>query len=187
MLTEANLLVLDEPTNDLDIETLNILEESLLDFDGALILVTHDRYFLERVSTDLLALSHGESESFSSLTQWEAWRQGRQVADAAIETKSPDTKPYTKIDTKPDTKIDAKIQEPKPAKKKLSYKDQRELDSMESNIAQAEKELARLTEESTRGDIASQPLRLSELSRQMAEVQERIERLYNRWSELEGS
>ncbi len=76
MLQEADVLLLDEPTNDLDIPTLEILEESLLEFTGALLLVTHDRYLLDRVSTIVLGLDgRGGAERFADYSQWDAWQR----------------------------------------------------------------------------------------------------------------
>src|SRR5258708_16766582 len=85
MLQPADLLLLDEPTNDLDIPTLEILEESLLEFGGSIVLVTHDRYLLDRVSTVVLGLDgQGGAESFADYSQWEAWQAGRkQTAQTA--------------------------------------------------------------------------------------------------------
>ena len=78
MLQPADILLLDEPTNDLDIPTLEILEESLLEFRGSLVLVTHDRYLLDRVSTVVLGLDgQGEAESFADYAQWESWQAER--------------------------------------------------------------------------------------------------------------
>src|SRR5260370_16843178 len=77
MLEPADLLLLDEPTNDLDIATLEILEESLLEYTGALVLVTHDRYMLDRVSTIVLGLDgKGGAQTFADYSQWEEWRGG---------------------------------------------------------------------------------------------------------------
>ena len=76
MLEPADVLLLDEPTNDLDIATLEILEESLLEFTGALVLVTHDRYMLDRVSTIVLGLDGmGKAETFADYSQWEQWQE----------------------------------------------------------------------------------------------------------------
>ncbi len=78
MLQPADVLLLDEPTNDLDIPTLDILEESLLEYRGALVLVTHDRYMLDRVSTIVLGLDgQGSAESFADYSQWESWQAER--------------------------------------------------------------------------------------------------------------
>ncbi len=82
MLEPADVLLLDEPTNDLDIATLEILEESLLEYTGALVLVTHDRYMLDRVSTVVLGLDgRGGAETFADYSQWEQWK-GSAVEEA---------------------------------------------------------------------------------------------------------
>src|SRR5213078_5409740 len=79
MLQPADILLLDEPTNDLDIPTLEILEESLLEYAGALVLVTHDRFMLDRVSTVVLGLDGlGAMEPFADYSQWEAWQRKQQ-------------------------------------------------------------------------------------------------------------
>ncbi len=83
MLQPADVLLLDEPTNDLDIPTLEILEESLLEFRGSLVLVTHDRYMLDRVSTIVLGLDgQGGAESFADYAQWEAWQAERKQQES---------------------------------------------------------------------------------------------------------
>src|SRR5204863_6268415 len=74
MLAPADVLLLDEPTNDLDIPTLEVLEESLLEFPGAVVLVSHDRYMLDRVSTMVIGLDGGEGNFFADYSQWEASR-----------------------------------------------------------------------------------------------------------------
>src|ERR1700692_3225198 len=93
MLQPADLLLLDEPTNDLDIPTLEILEESLLEFRGALVLVTHDRFLLDRVSTVVLGLDGlGGAERFADYSQWEVWQRSQLAAgksNASVETQSP--------------------------------------------------------------------------------------------------
>src|SRR5205814_7095746 len=92
LLQPADVLLLDEPTNDLDIPTLEILEESLLEFAGALVLVTHDRYMLDRVSTMVLGLDgRGGAESFADYLQWEEWQaENKQPAE---DGGSPATQP----------------------------------------------------------------------------------------------
>ena len=86
MLEPADVLLLDEPTNDLDIPTLEILEESLLEFSGALVLVTHDRYLLDRVSTLVLGLDgQGGAERFADYSQWDVWRGERAQPKARAE------------------------------------------------------------------------------------------------------
>ena len=89
MLEPADVLLLDEPTNDLDIATLEILEESLLEYTGALVLVTHDRYMLDRVSTIVLGLDgQGNAETFADYCQWEQWQ--REQGSANSDGSSPD-------------------------------------------------------------------------------------------------
>src|SRR5439155_15956069 len=85
MLQPADLLILDEPTNDLDIPSLEVLEESLADFPGALVLVTHDRFLLDRVSTEILALDGiGGVRPFADLAQWQRARDEAQRADVGV-------------------------------------------------------------------------------------------------------
>ena len=176
MLTEANLLVLDEPTNDLDMATLNVLEDCLVDFPGAVILVTHDRYFLDRVANQLLAFPVGKEEkqllSFSDLFQWEAWH-----------------KDQSKEEKKNEKNLEKKRKENshRPLKKKkLSYKEERELKSIEPDIQAAEKKLEKLSFESVSPENVTNSIRLAELTEEMAQVQKEIDRLYHRWSELSG-
>ena len=80
MLQPADVMLLDEPTNDLDIPTLEVLEDSLMDFPGAFVLVTHDRYLMDRVSTLVLGLDGmGHAERFADVSQWEAWQQAQEA------------------------------------------------------------------------------------------------------------
>jgi ATP-binding cassette subfamily F protein uup len=173
MLKEANLLVLDEPTNDLDMVTLSVLEECLTEFPGAVVLVAHDRYFLDQVANTILAFppAGGRLESFADLGQWEAWYARQPQADAPA--------PKTAKPAAPETPA------PAPARKRrLGFKEQRELDAMEANIHAAEELLARLTAESALPENASNASALSELTRKMAAAQAEIDRLYARWAEL---
>jgi ATP-binding cassette subfamily F protein uup len=173
MLQEANLLVMDEPTNDLDLQTLDILAEVLQEFKGAVLLVTHDRYFLSQVANLILAFGtnpKGEKviESFINLEQWEAWHENQpvlkqeKVAERAAPVKSESGK-----------------------KKKLSYKDQRELDGMEAAIKAAEDRLAEIVKASNDPANASNARKLTDLAEEMAKAQKEVDRLYARWAELE--
>ena len=169
MLTRANLLVLDEPTNDLDMATLGVLEECLLDFSGAVLLVTHDRYFLDQAANKILAFAprpDGKLLPFAGLAQWERWH-ATQKKPAVFSAKTTQTKA-----------VAAK-------KRKLSFNEQRELDSMESDICKAEELLARLGSESVLPENTCNAALLAELTEQMAAAQAEVERLYRRWSELE--
>ena len=89
MLETADVLLLDEPTNDLDIPTLEVLEESLLEFPGALVLVSHDRHLLDRVSTVVIGLDGtGEAGVFADYSQWEAWRDEPAAGEAVVKERS---------------------------------------------------------------------------------------------------
>ncbi|HJQ99772.1 MAG TPA: ATP-binding cassette domain-containing protein, partial [Candidatus Polarisedimenticolaceae bacterium] len=164
MLQPADLLVLDEPTNDLDIPTLEVLEESLLEFPGALVLVTHDRNLIDRVSTTILALDgRGGVDRFADYAQWES-RPTASVA-SPVSPKAP---------VAPST----------PAKK-LSYLDQRAWNSMEENVLAAE---ARLQDARALVEEPSIATDASMLERRLAELevaQREVDRLYAHWAELE--
>jgi ATP-binding cassette subfamily F protein uup len=178
MLNDANLLVLDEPTNDLDMATLSILEECLTEFTGAVLLVTHDRYFLDQVATQIIAFprqesSRGKLVSFADLSQWESWHAEQEAA-----------KPSTAQTTSPTATASDSAQK---KKRKLSYNEQRELDSMEKNIQEAEARLATLTEESSKPENLSNAPKLAEIFKEIGETQARIDHLYSRWSVLTES
>jgi len=165
MLQPADLLLLDEPTNDLDIPTLEVLEESLLEFTGALVLVTHDRYLLARVSTAVLGLDgEGGVTLFADYSQWE-------------QAQSPRRKP----------KPEAKAAQPQPAaqaKKRLSYLDSREWESIEEKIHLADQDLER--KKAAVQEASSDAARLQVCYREMLAAQEEVDRLYARWAELEA-
>jgi ABC transport system ATP-binding/permease protein len=170
MLEPADLLLLDEPTNDLDIPTLEILEESLLTFPGALVLVTHDRYMLDRVSTVVLGLSGtGEAERFADYSQWEAWQQEI-------------TGPRSKNSPKGSSLTNATPA----AKKKLSYLEQREYDALEQRISDAEAEVMRLQRLLESGEVATDGKRLQETYASIEPAQGKVDELYARWAELEA-
>ena len=164
MLQPADLLVMDEPTNDLDIPTLDVLEESLLEFPGALVLVTHDRYLLDRVSTRILALDgRGRAEFFADYAQWEN------------NHASPTAEPRNRATAEPKTKS-----------KRLSYYEQRELDQIEENVLAAEERLAAAKQRAEDTAIASDALALQERYAALNDAQAEVERLYARWAELES-
>jgi ABC transport system ATP-binding/permease protein len=174
MLQPADVLLLDEPTNDLDIPTLEILEESLLEYRGALVLVTHDRYMLDRVSTVVLGLDGmGGAERFADYAQWEIWQRG-QVEAAKSEERGAAEKSKA-----------AGAAAGASAKKKLSYKETRELETMEERIAEAEKELQGKHELLLDPQMISDAVRLRELSLELEAAQEAIDSMYARWGELE--
>jgi ATP-binding cassette subfamily F protein uup len=166
MLQPADLLVLDEPTNDLDIPTLDVMEESLLEFPGALVLVTHDRYLLDRVSTQILALDGtGRAEYFADYSQWE---------------ESKDLLPATRGEggRRPD--------EGRQRAKRLSYLEQREFDAMEATVLAAEERLADARQRAEDPAIAADATALQQRFAELAKAEAEVDRLYRRWSELES-
>jgi ABC transport system ATP-binding/permease protein len=176
MLQPADVLLLDEPTNDLDIPTLEILEESLLEFHGALVLVTHDRYMLDRVSTIVLGFDGmGAIERFADYSQWEDWLESRQKERE--QTKSSMVAANSRIVSDATTKA--------PGKRKLSYQEARELEGMEERIANAEEELQSKQAELHDPAIASDGQKLHSASLKLDEARKFIDTLYARWAELE--
>ncbi len=170
MLEPADLLLLDEPTNDLDIPTLEILEESLLEFPGALMLVTHDRYMLDRVSTTVWGLDgEGQSQSFADYSQWEAWQAERRAP-------KPKGRGYA-------GSSEAKLGN---TKKKLSYKDNRDYETIEQRIEEADESLALKRAMLEDNDVVRDPKRLAELYEQIEREQAQLDDLYTRWGELEA-
>jgi ATP-binding cassette subfamily F protein uup len=173
MLQPADVLLLDEPTNDLDIPTLEILEESLLEYRGALALVTHDRFMLDRVSTIVLGLDGlGAAERFADYSQWEVWQRSQQKGTTNLSSGS------RRSPAAGNTQSTA-------ARKKLSYMEVRELESIEERIAGADRNL-----ESTRAAledpaVTSDPQRLKAACIEVDEAQNILDRLYERWGELE--
>jgi ATP-binding cassette subfamily F protein uup len=175
MLEPADLLMLDEPTNDLDIETLEVLEESLLEFPGALVLVTHDRYLLDRVSTRILALDgRGGTVGYAGYEQWEAARD--------VEAELPKAKPPS--GKRPATPTEGPGAAPRP--RKLGYQDQREWDAMESRILEAEARLEAARAGAADPSVATDHQALQARLEALAAAQLEVERLYARWAELES-
>jgi ATP-binding cassette subfamily F protein uup len=171
MLQPADVLLLDEPTNDLDIPTLEILEESLLEFRGSLVLVTHDRYMLDRVSTIVLGLDgRGGAERFADYSQWETWQAEREQAaetTARVATRAPSAGTATS------------------SKKKLSYLEAREYASIEERVAAAELVLDTKRVQSGDPSIATDSARLMSAHAELEEAQKEVDELYARWAELE--
>ena len=176
MLQPADVLLLDEPTNDLDIPTLEILEESLTDYPGALVLVTHDRFMLDRVSTVVLGLDGlGSAERFADYSQWDAWQMAQRSKDKAATENGTGGARATESDTIPAN-----------TKKRLSYQEAREFASIETRIAEAEALLQTKHVELDDPAITSDHLKLQASLAEMAAAQENVDALYARWAELEA-
>ena len=169
MLHPADVLLLDEPTNDLDIPTLEVLEDSLMDFPGALLLVTHDRYMLDRVSRGVLGLDgEGGAQIFADYSQWE---QARATKPSPAETDAP-----------------ARLAAPAPAtpRKKLGYLDAREWERMEQKILDAEQALEAARAAFEAREVVSDPLALQQRYAEMQAAEAEVDKLYARWAELEA-
>ena len=173
LVANPNFLILDEPTNDLDIDTLNVLEQFLADFGGCLVLVSHDRYFMDRLVEHLFVFE-GEGAVRDYPGNYTAWRdeqdemqahQARQPSKAA-HIAAPSPAPAASV-----------------AKRKLSGKEQRELEEVTARIAKLEERKAELTEEMS---TATDYTRLQALAEEIAATGREIESLTERWLELEG-
>jgi ATP-binding cassette subfamily F protein uup len=172
MLEPADVLLLDEPTNDLDIPTLEILEENLLDFPGALVLVTHDRYLLNRVSSTVLGLDgRGHTGRFADYAQWEDWMEAQESlaakANAANTVNSANSSSSANS-----------------AKKKLSYLEARELAAIEERVGESDTRLGAAREHVEDPAIASDAAALQEALKELDAAQHENDALYARWAEL---
>ncbi len=167
----GNFLLLDEPTNDLDLPTLRILEEALISFEGCVMVVSHDRYFLNRVCNGILALE-GNGEIYFSEGDYDYYIEKRKIRIKDEEMLQPKQK-------KEDTRV-------KPKAKKLSYKDALELEQIEEKIIAAESEVERIEKIFASPDFYERyAVQTNELNRQLEESKEKIKKLYDRWDELE--
>jgi ABC transport system ATP-binding/permease protein len=157
----ADILLLDEPTNDLDIPTLEILEESLSEFPGAIVLITHDRFLLDRLSDQILYLDgQGKTEFFADYAQW---RQSQQKKPKTVEP----------VKSAPITR------------KKLTYDEQKELSRLPAKIQKAEEELSELQNQLSASAIMNDQKRLTQLCEQIEAAKTKIENLYTRWQKLD--
>ncbi len=169
MLLPADVLILDEPTNDLDIPTLEVLEESLLDFPGAVVLVTHDRFLFERVATLVLAIGDaGRVQFFADYRQWE---EAQRRSSAAVEKGA--AAPATPA-------------RPAGGRKRLSYTKRREWEQMEATILAAEEDLDARRAAVEDPSIAANAALLHQRYEELQAAQDRVDRLYERWAELEA-
>ena len=181
LMKQPNLLVLDEPTNDLDIVTLNILEEYLKEFGGSLIIVSHDRHFLDRLVDHLFVFcGDGVIKDFiGSYSQYREFIKGYEARQRSEERAAEKTAKGVKQKSCATAK-DSSIQAP--ARKKLSYKEQRELEQLEKDLESLNAEKAALEADLNSGTL--QYSQLQEASLRIGEILAEIETKENRWLEL---
>ena len=178
MAQQADILVFDEPTNDLDIGTLENLEEGFASFPGALVLISHDRYLLDRTASKVLGLSEGGAMLFGSYAQWETYRVDKRTSGAARVSRS--AKGESDIETNGGSSQTK-------SNKRLSYKDARDLAMIEELIEKAEKKVEATQRQIDSGEFSSNAVKLTELCEILTGQQAEVERLYARWQELESA
>lgn len=170
MMHPADLLILDEPTNDLDIQTLEVLEESLEDFPGALVLVTHDRFMLDRISSELLAIDgKGGARMHVNLAEWE------RAQEMALKSEAVAKKAAAKTASKPPAGL-----------KRLSYMEQREWEQIEEKIVRAETEVESRQKALDDPAISRDHVKLTQCCREFEKAQEAVKILYARWEKLDA-
>jgi ATP-binding cassette subfamily F protein uup len=186
MLEPADVLLLDEPTNDLDIPSLEILEDNLLEFPGALVLVTHDRYLLNRVSSIVLGLDgRGSIGQFADFAQWEDWLAESDSAQNSVQSG--------KSARRADGSLSAKQSQASPAntaasansaKKKLSYLEAREFATIEQKVEESDARLHAARERVEHPDVATNAAALQQALAELDAAQHESDALYARWAEL---
>jgi ATPase subunit of ABC transporter with duplicated ATPase domains len=171
LLSRFDVLLLDEPTNDLDIPSLEVLEKGLIEFPGAVVLITHDRHMLDRVCTVMVGLHAGAvADLYTDLSQWETAE--KRLATAA----RPADKPAARRES-------ASAKEPR---KKLSHAEQKELAGMESRISATEAEVEKLRKIVADPAVAADYARMNAECQRLHDAQVLVDQLYHRWHELES-
>lgn len=172
MLTSAHVLILDEPTNDLDVETLDVLSECIEEYPGALILVSHDRFFLDQNTNEIWAFTEndkGEILKFADYYQWETWFR--------------DLKNNSSSMTSQNGSSDKKASS---SNKKLSYKETLEYEKIEAVIAEKEVQLTSLQSRLADPKVQSHYNELTQLSADASQLEAEIQKLFTRWEYLDG-
>jgi ATP-binding cassette subfamily F protein uup len=175
LMRNPNFLVLDEPTNDLDIQTLQVLEEYLQDFAGCVIVVSHDRYFMDKVVDHLLVFKgEGEIQDFpGNYTQYREWcRLQPKTEGEGAEKKA----------TKPTAKEQPSATQKKEGKRKMTYKEKREYEQLTKELEQLENEQKTLEEALCSGQLSVEEL--TEKSKRLPEIKDEIDEKEMRWLEL---
>jgi len=175
----ANLLVLDEPTNDLDMETLELLEEILVEFDGTVLLVSHDREFMDNVVTSLIVLDGrgGVSEHVGGYSDWE--NRGGRLMEVLDQPEAAESAEPLKPAPQPSKTTS-------PAQRKLSYKEKRELESLPGRIEELERQQAELEARMAEPGFYQADFRdVQQVTDRLAQVQKELESVFDRWAELD--
>jgi len=175
----ANLLVLDEPTNDLDVETLEILEDLLLEYDGTLLMVSHDRAFLNNIVTSTMAMD-GSGQVTETVGGYDDWQKQNELS--------------AKPELKPRKPVVSEAQ-PESASKKLSYKEQRALESQKKELAELPQRIEKLevdihaltVEMASPAFYQQDSAEITRLVNQLKEMQDELTQAYQRWEELENT
>jgi ATP-binding cassette subfamily F protein uup len=175
LMQNPNFLVLDEPTNDLDIQTLQILEEYLQDFPGCVIVVSHDRYFTDKVVDHLLVFKgNGQVNDFpGNYTQYRLWQKAN--TDNGKQESG-------KKDSNPTVKKKAERQKPQPEKRRMTYKERLEFEKLDKEIADMEAEKKRMEEALCSGTLSVEEI--TDLSRRLPALNDELEEKSMRWLEL---
>ena len=168
----GNFLMLDEPTNDLDLQTLRILEEALIEFDGCVIVVSHDRYFLNRICNGILAFE-GDGQVYFSEGDYDYYLKKRKER---IKTEEPENQ----IKKKEDSRVKVKV-------RKLTWKENKELETIEKNIISAETEVEKIESIFSSPDFyETYAEKTNELNLELERAKSKVSQLYKRWEELEN-
>jgi ATP-binding cassette, subfamily F, member 3 len=190
--SRVNVLVLDEPTNHLDIPSREALEEALDAYDGTIVTISHDRYFLDRVATQILALDgEGSAEHYDGdYTEYHDWKAARRAAEAE-RVRAAASKPAQEVKPKADVKtgVASSSNAPKPRggggqKKSKKKGSERDPQAVEAEVAEAEKRLASLAEELSSPGAARDPALLARLNEEYAKADERLRALYEEWERV---
>jgi ATP-binding cassette subfamily F protein uup len=177
----GNFLILDEPTNDLDLPTLRVLEEALIAFPGVVCVVSHDRYFLNRVCTDILAFE-GDGKIHHSVGDYDYYLEKKKKAEAAAARQN-----ATILATNKSEALAREAAKPKTKSRKLSFKEQRELEGIEAQIHTVEAEVARI--EGLFADpefFRKHAAQVNQLTSELDAAKANVPKLYARWEDLEA-